>query len=127
MKKECCGSENVYRLNKIVKEKFDGKVFYKNLANGEWHKLDFYQQLANIGSEVSRARLARGKNEERFWGAVTRALELFNLTLADRRWGERRKELCRAYEMFCDAVLDGKEYGSDLEFLDRYFMGLLPN
>ncbi len=123
MKKECCGSENVYRLNKIVKEKFDGKVFYKNLANGEWHKLDFYQQLANIGSEVSRARLARGKNEERFWGAVTRGLELFNLTLIDKRWNAgRKKEICRACEIFCDAVLGGKVYDSDLESLDRYFM-----
>jgi len=43
--------------------------------------------------------------------------------LADNRWGYwRKKELCRAYEVFCDAVLGGKEYGGDLESLDRYFM-----
>lgn len=99
-----------------------GKTLHKELAAGRWFGMSLAEQLANIGSEVGRAKLARGKNEERFWGAVTRGLELFNLTLADRRWGERRKELCRAYEMFCDAVLDGKEYGSDLDFLDRYFM-----
>lgn len=78
--------------------------------------------MANIGSEVGRVKLAQGRNEEQFWGAVTRGLELFNLTLADKRWGERHKELCRAYEMFCDAVLGGREYGGDLDFLDRYFM-----
>jgi hypothetical protein len=45
------------------------------------------------------------------------------LTFADRnRTASQKKELCRAYEVFCDAVLGGKVYGSDLESLDRYFM-----
>lgn len=79
------------------------------------------EQMGNIGGEVSRARLSQGKDGERFWGAVARGLELFNLTLADKRWGERRKEIACAYEVFCDAVLGGKEYDSDLESLDRYF------
>lgn len=95
--------------------------FHKNLANGRWHEMTLAEQLGNIGSEVSRARLAQGKDEGKFWGAVTRGLELFDLTLADKRWGERRKELSRAYEVFCDAALGGKAYNSDFESLDRYF------
>ena len=98
-----------------------GEFLHKNLAAGRWFELTLAQQLGNIGSEVSRARLSQGKNEERFWGAVTRGLELFNLTLADKRWGERRKEIARAYEVFCDAILGGEVYDSDLESLDRYF------
>lgn len=96
-------------------------MLHKNLAAGRWFELTLAQQLGNIGSEVSRARLSQGKDEARFWGAVTRGLELLNLTLMDRRWGDRRKEIARAYEIFCDAILGGKVYGGDLESLDRYF------
>lgn len=97
-------------------------IIHKNLAAGRWHMLTLAEQLGNIGSEVSRASLSEGKDEERFWGAVIRGLELFHLTLADRRWGAwRKKEINRAYEVFCDAVLGGKEYGGDLKSLDRYF------
>jgi hypothetical protein len=103
-------------------------VLHKKLAKGRWHELSFAEQMGNIGSEVSRARLAQGKDEARFWGAVIRGQELFHLTFLDKRWPVgRRKELSRAYEVFCDAVLGGKEYGSTFESLDRYFtyFGLL--
>jgi hypothetical protein len=96
---------------------------HKDLAAGRWYELTLAEQLGNIGSEVSRARLNQGKNEPRFWGAVARALELFHLTLIDRRWGARRKEIRRAYEVFCDAVSGGEAYGSSLKDLDRYFNG----
>jgi hypothetical protein len=100
----------------------DGAILHKNLAAGRWYELSLAEQLGNIGSEVSRARLSQGKDETRFWGAVMRGLELFNLTLADKRWNAgRKKEIARAYEVFCDAVLGGKVYNSDLESLDRYF------
>jgi len=39
--------------------------------------LSLAEQMGNIGGEVSRARLAQGKDENRFWGAVARAQELF--------------------------------------------------
>ena len=98
-----------------------GSILHKNLAAGRWFELTLAEQMGNIGSEVSRARLSQEKDESQFWGAVTRGLELFNLTLADKRWGKRRKEIARACEVFCDAVLGGKVYDSDLESLDRYF------
>jgi hypothetical protein len=96
-------------------------ILHQNLAQGRWFEMTLADQLGNIGSEVGRARLSQGKDEVRFWAAVTRGIELFNLTLADKRWGPRRKEIARAYEVFCDAVLGGKVYNSDLESLDRYF------
>jgi len=66
-------------------------------------------KLGNIGSEVGRARLSRGKDEAKFWDAAARALDLFYLTLSDKRWSAwRKKEICRACETFCDALLGGK-------------------
>lgn len=90
------------------------------LAEGRWFTLTLMEQLANIGSEVQRAMRAQG-DEKRFEAAVIRALELFNLTLSDGRWGKRRKEIARAKECFCDAVLGGKEYGTTFESLNKYF------
>jgi hypothetical protein len=95
---------------------------HQNLAQGKWFELSLAQQLGNIGSEVGRARLNRSKNDARFWSAVARALDLFYLTLSDKRWSAwRKKEISRSVEIFCDAVLGGKQYGGDLESLDRYF------
>ena len=43
------------------------------------------------------------------------------MAIGDPRWKGRRKELTRVRELLCDAMLGGKEYGSDLASLDRYF------
>lgn len=80
------------------------------------------EQLANIGTEVGRAAKWQGMDEGKFNGAVARALELFDLTLEDPRWrGGRLLELGRLKEVFCDGVLGGKEYGTKLKDLDKYF------
>lgn len=93
---------------------------HAQLAAGRWFQLSLAEQLGNIGSEVSRA-IKAGCDQQRFDGAVTRALELFDLTLMDKRWHGRLKEIARAREVFCDAVLGGHEYGSSLESLNTYF------
>ena len=86
-----------------------------------WQKMTLAEQMGNIGSEVSRATSALGVNEQRFWNSVTRALELFDLTLIDIRWRKRRLEIARARDVFCDAVLGGKEFSSDLKSLQPYY------
>jgi hypothetical protein len=53
--------------------------------------------------------------------ACDRALELLDLTIADKRWKGRRKELTRARELLCNAMFGGNIYGSDLASLDRNF------
>ncbi len=99
-----------------------GQFLHQNLARGRWFELSLAQQLGNIGSEVGRARRSCGSDEAKFWNAAARALDLFYLTLSDKRWSKwRKKEICRACETFCDAVLGGQIYGGDLESLDRYF------
>lgn len=97
------------------------KFLHRRLSSGKWHQLSLMEQLANIGSEVSRTRKWQGKDKKIFWGAVERTLELFDLTLEDRRWRGRFREIARARELFCDAVLGSKEYKSSLKGLDRYF------
>jgi len=95
---------------------------HKNLAEGRWGELSLSEQLGNIGSEVGRARKWKGKDEKIFEGAWTRALELFDLTLADPRWhGAKKREIARAREVFCDAVYGGREYGTTFENLLPYF------
>src|SRR3989338_61571 len=92
------------------------------VSKERWQALSFAQQFGNIGSEVGRAAKWQGRDENSFWGAVIRALELFDLTQADRRWGRRRHEINRAKETFADAVLGGHEYKSNLKDLEKYFM-----
>ena len=101
------------------------KILHKELAAGRWSKLSLPEQLANIGSEVARAAKWQGKDKDIFWGAVERALELFDLTLMDPRWRGRLSEIARTRELFCDAVTGGKEYKGNLEDLDRYFLNFV--
>ncbi|TSC96801.1 MAG: hypothetical protein Athens101426_41 [Parcubacteria group bacterium Athens1014_26] len=94
---------------------------HQELAMGKWQQLSFCEQLANIGSEISRATRWQNKDQKIFEGAVDRALELFDLTLDDPRWRGRLREIARAREVFLDAISGGKEYNSSLKDLERYF------
>ena len=94
---------------------------HKELAAGRWQTLSLKEQMANIGSEVSRASRWQGKNEKLFEGAVERALELFDLTLDDPRWKGRRREIARVREVFCDTVYGDSLYDTSLKDLIRYF------
>lgn len=96
-------------------------IQHQQLASGGWSRLSLAEQLGNIGSEVSRVLRWREKDEKLFNNAVERALELFDLTLDDARWRDRWQEIARAREVFLDAVSGGKEYGSNLKDLERYF------
>lgn len=105
-------------------------IQHKTLAGGRWQSMTLAEQMGNIGSEVHRTLKWRGKDKERFEAAVERTLELFDFSLNDVRWRNpalsgtgrgRLREIARAREVFCDAILGGKEYNSFLEDLDRYF------
>jgi hypothetical protein len=81
------------------------------------------EQLANIGNEVGRAARAKDSgNAIRFTTALDRALELFDLTLADDRWRGRRREIARAREVVCGFLVGDNEYGSTTESIDDYFL-----
>jgi len=89
-------------------------------AQASWGKFSLVEQMANIGSEVSRALRAQG-NPTRYWGAVARALDLFYLTVEDPRWKGRLREILRVRELFAAAALGSDEFKTSLQDLDRYF------
>jgi len=100
-----------------------GRPHHPTLAAGRWYGLTLMEQLGNIGSEVGRATRAKAQgNDQRLAGALDRALELFDLTLADARWRGRLKKIARAREVVCDLLVGDNEYDSTAESLDRYFL-----
>ena len=94
---------------------------HQSLAGGKWFQLSLCSQMGNIGSEIGRAKRWKGKDPTLFESAVFRAIELLDLTLSDQRWKNRNKEIARAKEVVCDAYLEGKEYNSTFESLEKYF------
>ena len=93
---------------------------HPGLAAGRWFSLSLAEQLGNVGSEVSRAVRWKNKDISLFDKALVRALELLDLTLCDERWIKRLKELARLRELLCDAWFEGKEYGTQIQDIDRY-------
>ena len=89
-----------------------------------WLTFTLMEQLAHVGSEVERAiRAHDGDNRGRFEGALTRALELFDLTVADERWrGPKRREILRAREEFCRLFFDPNVPSDSARGLRRYFL-----
>ena len=98
--------------------------YHKELAAGRWFELSLPEQMANIGSEVHRSIKWFLKKDGRFQSAFERALELFNLTLEDKRWIGRYKEICISREVFCTLLTDSANTPNlekELTSLDKYF------
>ncbi len=94
------------------------------LASGRWTTLTLAEQLANVGSEVERTITAwEARRTDRFDKALTRALELFDLTAGDDRWrGHRRREILRAREEFCRLFFGSELLPDAAGTLRRYFL-----
>jgi hypothetical protein len=97
---------------------------HRDLAAGRWRTLTLAEQLANVGSEVTRSLQAdRAGKPQRRDRAIERAIELFDLTASDERWrGHRRREVLRVREEFCALVLAGESGSATAESLERYFL-----
>ena len=96
---------------------------HASLATGRWSTLSLAEQLANAGSEVERTIVAwEAQRSDRFDRALTRALELFDLTARDDRWhGPRRREILRAREEFCRLFFDDAVAPGAARTLREYF------
>ncbi len=101
------------------------RTIHKRAADGAWGRLELVEQLGNVGSEVDRAiRAWNAGRIGRFESALERALELFDLTVADPRWhGHRCQEVLRAREEFCRLFFDPDVPPDSAEGLRRYFFG----
>jgi len=98
-------------------------TMHGELAAGRWNTLSLAEQLANVGSEVERAmRSWEARRTDRFERALERALELFDLTVCDKRWrGHRRREILRTREEFLTFFYGDPSPGS-ADGLRKYFL-----
>jgi len=97
-------------------------VQHPGLAAGRWFKLTLMEQMANVGSEVERAILWRGRNNDAYsTKAIERALELLDLTIADARHRGRLRELLRVRETLADYFYADNRYGSSDTLWRNYF------
>ncbi len=95
---------------------------HKGLAAGRWNHLSFFEQMANIGSEVERALKWKTKhNSDYCQQAFERALELMDLTLDSVRGFTRLKELTRLREAIVDYFSGSNEFASTEASWRKYF------
>ena len=95
---------------------------HKTLVEGRWAKMPFCEQMANIGSEVSRALNWQKKgNESLSKEALYRGLELIDLSAASIKKYSRLKELLRTREALVDYFEGNNSFSSSEELWRKYF------
>jgi len=95
---------------------------HKSLALGRWKELSFFEQMANIGSEVERAIKWKNKSHSEYSRlAFERTLELLDLTVSDIKNKSYLKELMRLREVLADYFAFSNQYHSTDELWRSYF------
>lgn len=97
-------------------------MIHKNLATRAWENLSFVEQMANIGSEVSRTIAWKDKNAKDANLSFNRTLELIGLTMKDPKNRGRLREIARVKELFTDWFLGEGSYKSSKEVWQKYFL-----
>jgi len=96
-------------------------MIHRELASGKWAQMSFMEQLANVGSEVSRAsKWKKKENDIHAQNSFERALELLDLTINNSPRYSATKELCRAREEMCKHFYESD--ADEFEKLNRYFL-----
>ncbi len=95
---------------------------HRELAAGRWKDLSLSEQMANIGSEVSRALGWQKKgNQDYCMMAASRALELLDLSLDCSESLPRLKELARLREAVVDYFYGSNRFSSSETLWRKYF------
>ena len=95
---------------------------HQELAAGRWQQLTFFEQMANIASEVERSLNWRMRNNPGYsQRAFERALELIDLTLAAAKRPSCLRELARVREAMVDYFSGKNEYASSDAAWRKYF------
>jgi len=109
-------------MDKIIRRKTIKKKHKITLKR--WQEYSLSEQLDNIGSEISRARYWEESldyiNREK---ALERSLELLDLTVADKRWYLKLKELTRLRDIIGDLMAKTKIYNISLKDLEKFCLG----
>lgn len=97
-------------------------VQHKALAAGRWSEMPLAEQMANIGSEVSRAINWRKKGDlEYFRKAAERALELLDLSLDSSASFPKIREIARVREAVADFFFGSNQFSSSESSWRGYF------
>lgn len=97
-------------------------VQHKDLDRGRWGQMPLCEQMANIGSEVSRALNWRKKgNKDLAEKASSRALELIDLSLNSIKTFPRIKEIARLREAVVDYFYGINQFRSSESSWRKYF------
>ena len=97
---------------------------HKEQDSGRFAELSLVEQLANVGSEVERTiRWKQKGNKEYSQMAFERALELIDLSLADKKNSShsRLREIGRVREGLVDYFMEQNSYGSSDKGWQKYF------
>jgi hypothetical protein len=95
---------------------------HRELAAGRWLQLTFFEQMANIGSEIERTiSWKKRSNPDYSNKAFERGLELIDLTIRDGKNRSRLRELTRVREILCDHFAFSNQYRSTDESWQKYF------
>ena len=88
----------------------------------KWAKLDIFNQMGNIYSEVGRS-FKTNTDVATHNAAVARAIDLFDVTIQAQVAAKspKAREVTRAKEQFLEVVTGSKSPDS-MSSLDRYFM-----
>lgn len=96
---------------------------HKSLSVGRWKEFSFFEQMANIGSEVERALTWKVKRNAVYCQrAFERALELVDLTLGSTKNFARLKEIARLREALLDYFWGTNQFRSTEESWRKYFL-----
>ena len=98
-------------------------IIHQGLTPERWFKFSLFEQLANVGADVSRIIRAKNVGDLKFSEqSLDRALELLDLTIADpKNKGAKLKELLRVREALVDYFMYDNEYGSSDALWEQYF------
>lgn len=96
---------------------------HSDLNQKYWSSLSLIEQMANIGSEIERTiKWSSKKNREYANMSNNRALELFDLTLADKKNKTGLKEIARARELWLDFFIGDNQFGQTTDQWHKYFL-----
>lgn len=97
------------------------KIQHSSLKD-RWGKLSFFEQMANVGSEVERALNWEEKGNKQYCLlAFERAIELLDFTSEEVRETHRLRELKRLREVLVDYFVSDNIYKSTPQSWHNYF------
>ncbi len=98
-------------------------IFKKPEFKKRWQNLSFFEQMANIGSEIFKTIKWRKKNPQYSKMAFERALELLELTIEDKKNHSqgKLKELLRTKELLIDYFCFDNTYKTNDKIWQKYF------